>query len=58
MRNNKLVKRDDLIQQVASAVGRGHKVDLYNYDLLILVEVYQVCNSSPVHRIIPEPWML
>ena len=27
---------------VASAVGDEHKVDLKNYDLLILVDVYRV----------------
>lgn len=42
MRNHNILKRDGIIQQVAKAVGPGHKVDLKNYDLLILVEVYTV----------------
>ncbi|KAJ4348337.1 uncharacterized protein N0V89_009711 [Didymosphaeria variabile] len=41
IRNNKQISRDEIIQQVASLVGKGHKVDLSGYDLLILVEVYQ-----------------
>ncbi|KAF2018471.1 hypothetical protein BU24DRAFT_432833 [Aaosphaeria arxii CBS 175.79] len=41
IRNNKEFTRDKLIKKVAAAVGPGHKVDLSNYDLLILVEVYQ-----------------
>lgn len=31
-----------MIQQIAKIVGPGHTVDLKNYDLLIVVEVYQV----------------
>lgn len=31
-----------MIKQVASIVGPGHQVDLKNYELLIIVEVYQV----------------
>lgn len=31
-----------MIKQVASLVGPGHEVDLKNYELLIIVEVYQV----------------
>jgi len=42
IRNNKQISRDEIIQQVASLVGKDHKVDLSGYDLLILVEVYQV----------------
>ncbi|KAF1977188.1 hypothetical protein BU23DRAFT_578266 [Bimuria novae-zelandiae CBS 107.79] len=41
IRNNKQIKRDDVIHQVASLVGKGHKVDLSGYDLLIIVEIYQ-----------------
>ncbi|KAF2200943.1 hypothetical protein GQ43DRAFT_432039 [Delitschia confertaspora ATCC 74209] len=48
-RNNKQLKRDDVIQRIAAAVGPGHKVDLKNYDLLILVEIYQnICGMSVV----------
>ena len=36
------MKRDDVIKQVADAVGSRHKVDLTNYDLLILVDIYRV----------------
>jgi hypothetical protein len=34
--------RDEVIKTIAAAVGQGHKVDLKGYDLLILVEIYQV----------------
>ena len=44
IRNNKKAKRDDVIKRTAAIVGPGHTVDLTNYDLLILVEVYQVRN--------------
>ena len=40
-RDNNLLKRDDIINKVASLVGTKHSVDLKNYDLLILVEVYR-----------------
>ena len=36
------MKRDDVIKQVATAVGPRHSVDLKNYDLLILVDIYRV----------------
>jgi hypothetical protein len=36
------MKRIDIIKQVAEAVGTAHRVDLENYDILILVEIYQV----------------
>ncbi|KAF9976982.1 hypothetical protein BGZ73_007387 [Actinomortierella ambigua] len=41
IRHNDKVKREDLIKQLASKVGAGqqHKVDLKNYDKLVLVEV-------------------
>ncbi|KAF2031823.1 hypothetical protein EK21DRAFT_99364 [Setomelanomma holmii] len=41
IRNNKELTRDEVIKKVAAAVGPNHKVDLQNYDLLILVEVYK-----------------
>ncbi|KAF4305439.1 putative thump domain-containing protein [Botryosphaeria dothidea] len=41
IRNNKDVTRDQVIKTVASAVGPGHSVDLKNYDLLILVDIYK-----------------
>ena len=41
-RNHSVMKRDDIIKQIATAVGRGHKVDLKGYDRLILVDVYRV----------------
>ncbi|KAF1352048.1 hypothetical protein BDV97DRAFT_311513 [Delphinella strobiligena] len=40
LRNHNLLKRDGIIQKVASLVGPGHKVDLKNYDDLIVVEAY------------------
>lgn len=42
IRNHHTMKRDDIIKQVATAVGDRHKVDLKNYDLLILVDIYRV----------------
>ena len=39
------MKRDDVIKQVADAVGSRHKVDLTNYDLLILVDIYRVLDN-------------
>jgi tRNA acetyltransferase TAN1 len=39
------LSRDSIIKQVAQIVGPGHAVDLKNYDLLIIVEAYQVCIS-------------
>lgn len=42
MRNHKTSPRDTVIKQIASVVGPGHSVDLHNYDLLILVEYFQV----------------
>lgn len=49
IRNNNILKRDDVIKTVASAVGDQHTVDLTNYDLLILVDVYRnVCGMSVV----------
>lgn len=43
MRNHNTMKRDAIIKMVAGLVGQPHKVDLKNYDLLITVEIYQVC---------------
>lgn len=42
MRNHNILKRDAVIKTVAGLVGQPHKVDLKNYDLLIIVEIYQV----------------
>lgn len=36
------MKRDDVIKRVADIVGPKHSVDLKNFDLLILVEIYRV----------------
>ena len=36
------MKRDDVIKQVADAVGSRHSVDLKNYDRLVLVDIYRV----------------
>ncbi|KAH6859986.1 hypothetical protein AA0119_g12058 [Alternaria tenuissima] len=41
IRNNKEFLRDGVINTIAAAVGPGHKVDLKNYDLLVLVEIYK-----------------
>jgi tRNA acetyltransferase TAN1 len=42
IRHNDALSRDEVIKTVAAAVGSEHTVDLKNYDLLILVEVYRV----------------
>ena len=41
-RNHNVMKREDIIKQVAATVGKQHRVDLKNYDHLILVDVYRV----------------
>lgn len=41
------MKRDDIIKHIATAVGHPHSVDLKNYDLLILVDIYRVGTKSP-----------
>ncbi|KAL9047368.1 MAG: hypothetical protein Q9214_000035 [Letrouitia sp. 1 TL-2023] len=41
-RNHSVMKRDDVIRQIASLVGKAHTVDLKNYDFLILVDIYRV----------------
>lgn len=43
LRNHNTLSRDDIIQTVAECVGNdhGHKVDLKNYDKLILIEVFK-----------------
>ncbi|KAK5108625.1 hypothetical protein LTR62_008116 [Meristemomyces frigidus] len=49
LRNHNVLSRDSIIKQVASIVGQGHQVDLKNYELLIIVEVYQnICGVSVV----------
>ncbi|KAI9724954.1 MAG: hypothetical protein M1812_000230 [Candelaria pacifica] len=49
IRNHSTLTRDGVIRQVAAAVGPGHKVDLKNYDLLILVEIYKnICGMCVV----------
>lgn len=42
IRNHDVLTRDLIINTVAKCVGLQHKVDLKNYDVLILVEVYKV----------------
>lgn len=42
IRHHNVMRRDDVIQQVAAAVGDQHSVDLQHYDWLILVEIYRV----------------
>jgi tRNA acetyltransferase TAN1 len=42
LRNHSILSRDAVIKQVAAAVGPDHQVDLKAYDLLILIEIYQV----------------
>lgn len=64
LRNHNLLKRESIIQKVASLVGPGHKVDLKNYDDLIVVEAYTVSyyhidiiralSTNPAHRAFVE----
>lgn len=42
IRNHNQLSRDTVIKTVAAAVGSGHKVDLKDFDLLILVDIYKV----------------
>lgn len=42
LRNHDVLSRTEIINTVAKCVGLQHKVDLKNYDVLILVEVYKV----------------
>lgn len=46
-RNHTTLDRDQIINIVASAVGAPHKVDLTNYDKLILVEAFKVGTFLP-----------
>lgn len=48
-RNHNVMKRDEIIKQIARAVGKNHSVDLKNYDHLILVDVYRVRYSTFAH---------
>ena len=52
-RNHNIMKRDDIIKQIARAVGGDHKVDLKGYDRLILIDVYRVgcARSAGLHFI-------
>lgn len=48
-RNHNSLGRDEIIRTVASCVGSDHVVDLKNYDVLILVEVFKkICGMSVV----------
>ncbi|KAK0934495.1 hypothetical protein LTR29_013905 [Friedmanniomyces endolithicus] len=49
IRNHNILSRDSVIKQIASDVGLDHTVDLKNYELLIIVEIYQnICGISVV----------
>lgn len=49
MRNHSTLTRPELIQEIASCVPEGHKVDLDNAEVFILVEVFKsVCGMSIV----------
>jgi tRNA acetyltransferase TAN1 len=37
-----MLNRNEVINTIASCVGPAHKVDLKEYELLILVELYKV----------------
>lgn len=51
IRNHSTLKRDEIIDTVATCVGPNHIVDLKNYDLLILVDFYKAQYNS----LLPEP---
>lgn len=46
IRNHTILSRDSVIKQVARIVGPDHQVNLKEYDLLIVVEVYKVCCAT------------
>ncbi|KAK1050749.1 hypothetical protein LTR74_016940 [Friedmanniomyces endolithicus] len=49
IRNHNILNRDSVIKQIARIVGPDHAVDLKNYELLIIVEIYQnICGISVV----------
>ncbi|KAI9784418.1 MAG: hypothetical protein M1816_000842 [Peltula sp. TS41687] len=49
IRNHNTLSRQYVIDRVAATVGPGHSVDLKNYDLLILVDIYKnLCGISVV----------
>jgi len=49
MRNHNTVTRDDVIKSIAKCVPDGHKVDLTDPQLFILVEIFKsVCGMSVV----------
>lgn len=45
VRGNDKFHRDSIIQTVAGVVGPEHRVDLKNYDAVILVDVIQVSHD-------------
>ena len=63
-RNHNVMKRDDIIKQIARTVGPNHQVDLKGYDRLILVDVYRVswgCLAAAhnIHKIrIQKFWLI
>jgi adenylyl- and sulfurtransferase ThiI len=46
IRNCQKIDRQDLTKTIAGLVGKEHQVDLVNPDLVIIVEVLQVCSNS------------
>ncbi|KAF3938505.1 hypothetical protein ABW19_dt0206149 [Dactylella cylindrospora] len=49
LRDHNVMNRDEIIKTVARIVGPDHKVDLKNYDRLIIVEVFRnICGVSVV----------
>ena len=50
VRDNQSMKRDLVIATVGSVIGRGHIVDLKNYDVLILVETVKNITGISVVR--------
>ena len=41
IRSHNTLKRDQVIEIVAKAVGPGHKVNLKDYDKMILVDIFK-----------------
>ena len=46
LRNHNVLTRDSVVKQLASIIGPGHEVDLKNYELLVVVEIFKVGGSA------------
>lgn len=55
-RAHNILKRDEVIKQVAALIGPRHKVNLTTPDKVILIEVFQVRRHSLTERL--RPWLI